>query len=107
MVKLKLPDDLFYIWAPDDIDSSFFEDTDEPRPLFVCYLLRDSEDPYRADLVRGYDPRDGIFERPGNIVTVLGGIDAESGDPYRREVERELLEEFERQRESMISRGTN
>jgi hypothetical protein len=107
MSQRQLPDDLFYVWALDDIDSSFYEDTDEPRPLFVCYLLRDSEDPYRADLIRGYDPRDGIFERPGNIVTSLGGIDAESGNPYRREIEHELLEEFECQRESMISRGTN
>jgi hypothetical protein len=97
-------DDLFYVWTEDDIDSSSFEDTNEPRTLYVCYLCRDTEG--TPDIIRGYDPHDGIFERPGAIVAALGGIDADDDD-YRREVERELLSEFEAQREAAIVRGDN
>lgn len=100
-----MDDELFFVWAEDDIDSSFFEDTGDPRPLFVCLLCRDTDG--KPDLVRGYDPRDGIFERPGNVVEALGGVDAEWGDPYRAEIEAELLAEFEARRETALVRGDN
>jgi hypothetical protein len=101
-----LPDDLFMVWAYDEIDSSFFEDTDEPRPLYVAMLCRDCE-PEGADVIRGYDPRDGIFERPGVVVESIGGIDATHDDEYRDDIARELLAEFEARRERMIERGEN
>lgn len=77
-------DDLYFVWERDDIDSSFFEDTDNPRPLYVALL-------YRGE----------------HVVEALGGIDADSSDPYRREIEQELLDEFEARRESVLIRGEN
>lgn len=102
-----MPDDTFYVWTRDDIDSSFYEETDEPRPLYVCMLCRDTDDGETPHLTRGYDPRDGIFERPGIVIDSLGGIDVKPPDPYALEVERELMAEFESRREAVLVRGEN
>jgi hypothetical protein len=105
-----LPADMFYVWDVDDIDSSFYSDEhDPPRPLFVCMLCQDTDG--RADITRGYDPRDGIFERPGNVVESLGGIDLPDNQTertnYKREIEGELMEEFDARREQCLKRGEN
>ncbi len=100
-------DSLFVVWQEDDIDSSFFDkDTDDPRPLYVCLLCTDAsyED---AHLVRGYDPQDGIFERPGRVLASLGGIGVDDDDPYKRVVVAELAAELEYDRESVLVRGDN
>lgn len=96
---------VFVVWDRDDIDSSFYEDTDDPQPLYVALLCVDSDD-QTSDLVRGYDPSDGMFERPGKIVASLGGIDTCRGE-YAREVEDELYAEFQAKRDAAISRGEN
>lgn len=75
--------DVFVAWELDNIDSSEFEDTDDPRPLYVARL-------YYTDVV----------------VESLSGVDAGPCDPYRDTVEEELYAEFEARRESMIERGT-
>ncbi len=101
-----MDDDLFFVWQEDDIDSSFYEDTDDPQPLYVCLLCRDCE-ASDADVVRGYDPRDGIFERPGRVLQSLGGIDILPPDPYSDEIQGELLHELELDREAVLVRGDN
>ncbi len=99
-------DTLFFVWSDDDIDSSFYEDTDEPKPLNVCTLCRDCESD-GADIIRGYDPRDGIFERTGRVLASLGGIDVLPPNAYCEEVEADLLAELEAEREAVIVRGDN
>lgn len=103
--------DAFMVWRVDDIDSSDFDSENEPYQLWEALLCVDC-DPTGADLIRGYDPSDGIFERPGKIVEALGGIDLgadghPSSDPYARVITAELYAEFEAQRESAIVRGDN
>ena len=96
---------LFMVWEQDDINSSFYEDTDDPKPLYVAMLCHDcSAD--EADVIRGYSPVDGIFERPGVVVESLGGCEIGDHD-YRRTIEHELRAEFAARAESMIERGTN
>jgi hypothetical protein len=85
-MTLRMSDpDLMFVWDLDDIDSSFYTDEfDPPRPLHVCLLFYGQE-----------------------IVESLGGIDVDEHDPYAREVERELLDEFEARREANIIRSVN
>ncbi len=101
-----MDDDLFFVWTEDDIDSSFYEDTDDPKPLFVCLLCRDC-DASGADVIRGYDPRDGIFERPGRVLASLGGIDVLPPDPHCDEIQADLLAELEADREAVLVRSVN
>lgn len=103
--------DMFVVWEVDDIDSDFFgageSAEDEPHALYQCLLCRDTEG--KPDVIRGYDPTDGIFERPGKIVGSLGGIDLgeypNPDDPYKRVIVAEMYAEFEATRESAIVRG--
>jgi hypothetical protein len=96
--------DLFIVWDHDEIDSSDFEDTDEPHPLYVALLCRDCE-PAKASIIRGYDPADYIFERPGEILESLGGIDLDVDGPDRRVIVAALAYQFFSRRASMVERG--
>lgn len=84
--------DVFVVWTVEDIDRSTYE----------ALLCIDTEG--TPDVIRGYDPRDGIFERPGRIVASIGGIDNPEGE-YAREIEDDLYAEFQAQRDSAITRG--
>lgn len=101
---MRLDNSVFIVWEYDD-------DIDEPGedggPLYLAMLCIDTD--ATPDIIRGYDPRDGIFERPGKIVATLGGIDLGGDNPmnYKRVVAAELYAELEEQRESAIERGSN
>jgi len=107
-------ENVFAVWREDDIGSwSDFDDVDrsdcDPYPFYECLLCVDCD--YPGDLVRGYDPRDGIFERPGRVVECVGGVDfGEQGstdDPYARVIVAQLYEELQARRENAITRGEN
>ena len=104
-----MEESLFFVVEFDDIDSSFFEDTDEPRPLYVLMLCRDCE-PKHAQLTRGYSPADGIFERPGQVLDSLGGIDLDESPEsrtYLQEIKNEMLATLETRRDLATVRGDN
>jgi hypothetical protein len=109
---LRDSDELFIVWEEDDIDSSSFEETGEPRPLYVCLLCseQDRRDEYGIEHPKSgeiliWDPRE-CRERSGSVVESVGGVDlAGPRDPYKRVIAAELMQEFEARRENMIQRG--
>jgi hypothetical protein len=74
---------LSYVWTYDDIDTSSFEDTDNPHVLWICALMPENET-YNCGIP---------------ALASLGGIDLGAdgrpcSDPYAKVIEAELALEY-------------